>query len=286
MLLLLNTVDAILCMTTFLRIVVKFELRSSDTYESKSQDPPTLYSVGVVTYIALISIERTIAELSGLATIILSVCRTIGMWMPFYRIKPTPIVIVFVLFAVVMATRNAFGSYLANWPIYFNLFTRADVSLLKVGTYLRIAVFTSIVTILFISTMMTVIKLLASIRDPQLGLPANDGKASKRSKVIMTTIILAIASIFFNGYLIIILLIDTVQNPSWPEWSSVRKSATIIAIPLNSMINPGIYFVRIKAIRRFWWNVARKMMTTANGTDSSQVVTNPLARPSKVSSTV
>eukprot|EP00116_Pleurobrachia_bachei_P006287 sb/3466549/ len=289
LLLLLNTVDAILCLTTFLRIVVRYEIRSSEIYESKAQDPPpsSLYITGVITYITLLVTERTAAELSGLATIILSVSRTIGVWMPFYRIKPILIAIVVVFYTVVMAARNAISRYLFNWPIY--LFTSPNRNfLLEVDTYARFAVFMSIVVILFGSTLMIVIKLLASIsRDPRRRLPATDGKAVKESKAIKTTIILAVTSIFFNGYFIIISLIDRVaERPSWPGWSFTFKSAKYLAIPLNSVINPAIYFVRIKAIRKFWWKMVRKATGIANGTESSNVMTNPPTRPSRVSSSV
>ena len=285
-----------MCLATFLKIVIRYELRSTDIYENKAKDilPNTLYTTGVICFIGILSIERTAAELSGIATIILSVSRTIGVLMPFYRINKVAIVVFVAINTVVMGTREVFRGVYFNWDTYmFSLIHRRNINpyhtFIEIEFWIRMTIFLSIVAILFISTLLTVIKLLASINDPARRLSRVDAKASKeetaRTRAIITIVILAVLSFIFNGYFVIIQIFDKVQGRklgkySW--WSYAFKGAVYLAIPLNSMINPGIYFVRIRDIRKFWWKLICGRRAT-NETETSQVVINPVT--SRVSTT-
>eukprot|EP00116_Pleurobrachia_bachei_P005154 sb/3465416/ len=314
LLLFLNSIDITVCLTAFLKIVIRYELRSTVIYENKGKDPPpnTLYNAGVISFIAALAIERIAAELSGIATIIMSVSRTIGVWMPFYQINRMAIVVFAVIYTVVMTTREAFRGFIFNWDTYmFSPTHRREINsyhtYLEIEYWIRIAVFLSIVAVLFVSTLLTVIKLFTSINAPARRLSRVDATASKeetaRTQAIITIVILAVASFIFNGYFITVQLLDKVARReltqySW--WSSVFKSAIYLAISLNSMINPGIYVFRIRAIRTFWWRVICRRRAT-NESDTSHVVANPLttrvsttsqvamnavARTSRVSSTI
>ena len=290
LLLFLNTIDTILCLAAFLKILIRYELRSSDIYESDGKDPPrnTLYNVGTVTFIVTLVFERTAAELSGAATCILSIIRTIGVWKPFHRINQTAIVIVVIVYTISLVIRHAFSrSY--NWDIYmFAAVNRRDVdpylTFMNVEEFIRISSFILIVTTLFVSTTLTVIKLCESINAPKRKtsqlveeeVVAN--KETSHTRAIKTSVILAVTSIIFNSYVIIITLIDVVgETPSYSWWSDIYKSAIFLAIPVNSAINPGIYFLRIRAIRRFWWNMICKRSSKSTYESEIRVLSNPLA---------
>ena len=142
---------------------------------------------------------------------------------------------------------------------------------------MRLTVFIVIVAILIISTVLTVIKLFAS------RVPGETQSEKKRTGAIKTTILIALTSIIFNSYVIIIALIGEIGGrPSYPWWSDVFKSAINLALPLNSMLNPVIYFVRIRDIRVFWWKHMSRKPTEEGG----RVVSNPGTKPSRVSSNV
>ena len=187
------------------------------------------------------------------------------------------------IYAVVVVTKDSVSRYYFNWDTYmFSPTHRRDITafstLLNTESKIRIAVFILIVATLAVSTVLTVIKLFSSIEAP-----GRSQKEKKRTGAIKTTILLALTSILFNGYVIVIALIGEIGEPQkYPWWSDLFKSAIYLALPLNSALNPGIYFVRIRDIRLFWWGLLSK--TTTN--EAGRVLSNPVTRPSRVSSTV
>ena len=237
LLMLLNCIDLALCISA-----------ATMTVHFSSQ--PVHYdfaSIAIMLCIYYILIDGT-----AYSTCILSVTRAIGIAFPFYEIRGKPLLIIGIVVFVVIEL----ASYLLPIILFFETNLGGDdpiTGLMRahtVKTLLKLLVVVS-------ATVVSIYKLIKKDTVQE----GTEGAARNNKKATWTVLILSTLFIVFN----VAFLAATAhifQNQFFeqkPVHSLFAYLGMFIAIPLNSAINPIVYFFRINEMRYFFVQSFRGM---------------------------
>ena len=177
---------------------------------------------------------------TAFVTCLLSVTRTISLVYPFYEIKKKAIVLATAIYGLTLIFSRLMRPSLQD--LYSN-----DL-LIKAANIYHISEMTLIIFIVIISLISSVVKLQSG--DNNL---ANSDPARRHA-----TITIIIISGFFCAvniaYLICVVVISFGGTAIWKDKTALSIAvsySTYVGIPLNSTINPIIYFIRKKQIRDY-----------------------------------
>ena len=208
----------------------------------------TILSFYVITNIninrdVLHSLYQITVESTGFATCVLSVTRTIYLCFPFYKINGKAIVVATASFIVYLVIREVIALTVS---VTGELFWYLDVY-----TYLIITSFTLIIIVVVGSNIISAMKLLKNNED-ELGARRI---TELNRKMTVTVLILSVLFCSLNlVYLVLqvvvhVLFYLTLRRDIPANFWTVFEFAYLIAIPLNSALNPIVYFTRKRGMR-------------------------------------
>lgn len=221
---LLNLLDFLVCIcATLMTLVIKYAtIPPLPWYFTTSQ---ALYSIFL--------------ENTGFATVLLSVVRTIASYFPFYEIKRKLIHISFVIFFAHTFVKGAL-------IVYFTL--NPDRGLLPFIQTYNIFLLVSLnlnVSVVLIANCLAIYKLLQNKRH-HASIPTS---VSAGRHATVTILILSALFCLLN-LVYIVVLANAVLG--YETISMLFRNVIVTgAIPLNSALNPFVYFSRKKEMRRF-----------------------------------
>ena len=193
---------------------------------------------GVVIYITIffIGLSQMMYEGTAFATCILSVCRCLKLWCPFYQLNGKLLGVFTAAFYLYLGMRESAGLYYAYLFVQDNTHVGWK-SLHNVVDFLVLGSISGILSVVAISNVLCVWTLIS-------GKVADRGPAKRNKDATVTIIIVSTLFLFFNMASII---------PAW-AWAEsdgpVYKFGEWLAIPINSALNPVVYFLRRKTMRQ------------------------------------
>ena len=169
-------------------------------------------------------------EITGFMTVVLSVSRTIQLCQPFYQIDGKAIAFSFLLFAGYIITKGAIFYYLYYDGVNYKVSVAVGLVLM-------------IVTVIIANTI-SAVKLLEV---NELG----NGMVSETSKhATVTVLILSIVFCVANSVWVGIVVGQIILDKDSLVFEMLN-AIPLILVPLNSAINPAIYFWRKRAMREY-----------------------------------
>ena len=183
---------------------------------------------------------------TAFATCLLSVTRAISLSIPFYQIRKGAVGIASLILLAQEVVRFTLRLSYPNSAFYKNL----DVGLI-------ISVLAIVILVSLFSSVLSAWKLLGGRK--KLGVvPGNDSKSAPRTnqKATVTIIIVSFLFCFLSTISCITLLLQyRGVIPQTLLMELLYQFSLWLAIPLNSAINPVIYFTRKRDMRRYIWEL-------------------------------
>ena len=177
-------------------------------------------------------------------TCLLSVTRAIGIASPFYKIRGKLLIAVGVTLFVVMELAASIV------PVYTGAIQN------DTAAKGRIVITVILMLVVFCATVVSVYKLMKknTVQEGREGAARNNKKASW-TVVILSTLFIVFNSIYIGttAYILSAGAIGVYVVSIW------FRSGTLIAIPLNSAINPIVYIVRRSDMRDFFKLMIQKL---------------------------
>ena len=211
----------------------------------------------------------------------MSICRTISLSLPFLRLSKRHILIPTIVYLVILMVLQSipwwfnksyfFMNSLCAWTLWFH---GKSVEYKVLQMFLIFLPFILPLFPIVVSCFISVVKLKTDTTNstPWSTEVGNEHAAqvrkSKRSATI-TIVIITVAYIIFNVPYCLLMLDGVVSILSegkanviqpWfyystPYYREINILFTIYMFPLNSTINPIIYILRMKNLRRYIWNI-------------------------------
>ena len=231
--LLLNSLDLTMCAASSITLIwfaiQDAELDSSDVV------------IGVMSYfkVFLINLCQFLYEGTAFATCILSVCRCIKLWFPFYSINGKLLTALAAIFFFYLGSRESVGLYYT----YLNVQDNTHMGWLSydnVVGYLVLVIMSTILSVVAISNFLCIWTLINRKVAPR----NNKGPVRTNKDATITIIIVSSLFLFFN---MINLITAWVEPPPGP---AIFNFGEWLAVPLNSALNPVVYFLRKEAMRQ------------------------------------
>lgn len=232
--LLLNSLDLIMCaassVTLILAAILKIDL--GDIYDGPR---PAIYFA-----ILFIGLSQMMLEGTAFATCILSVCRCVKLWFPFYQINGKFLGVFTAAFYLYLGMRESAGLYYTYLFVQDNTQRGGLKSLNKVVDYSVLVSVSGILLVVTISNVLCVWTLVSGeVASRNEGGPVRSNKDATVNIIIVSTLFL-----FFNMANMV---------PAWTGAESdglFFKLGERLALPINSALNPVVYFLRRKAMRQ------------------------------------
>ena len=254
MLMLLNTIDLLLCIfATTISIFISSLMNS---------DQQSVYNV----LFCLMILYAGFVDGTAYATCLLSATRGISIVYPFYRINGKMLVAAGIIVFIVMELSGPAVTIII--PLFLAQENYNMESLLPmIGDCLlaRIVTTSLMMLVVLLGTVVAVYKLTSEDIQPEAGVSRNNVKAT------WTVVILSALYFLFNSIVLgIMVFIERVAtNPTvtdsgaWeldPNLILIAFFGFFVAIPLNSVINPIVYFVRRNDMRQFFKQYVRHLL--------------------------
>ena len=200
-----------------------------------------------------VSVMNLCVETTAFATCLLSVTRTISLCFPFYPINRN----VFRIALLIFINQELVRFFLS---LYFFFVQKSSSNLFHdVNKDFMILLLSTAIICSFVSSSLSVWKLLSSKKKHRIPSIHDNVRAQAMDKnQKATTTILIVCTLFciLNTVFSINLYLTKTRKPI----ETITSSAAVIflhefsiwlAVPLNSALNPGIYFIRKKDMRNF-----------------------------------
>ena len=211
-------------------------------------------------------------ECTALATCLLGALRYIAIRFPYYQVKNKFIFAASIIFIFQEILREVLR-------VYFFFFDRDNLALyLKFHNAAMVSVLFLAVVTNSLSSVLLTWELLITSKKPVSGRNNSYNKKSmtRSSRRGTVTILILSASFLVCNFLFGICLFVIIfkrpgQQPTKPTWSTKLLGVLILwsIIPLNSALNPLVYFFRRKDMRTFVRSLPRRMFQCVPGRESS-----------------
>ena len=253
LLMLLNTLDLVVCISATLKVVFK-------RLNENEEDNEDLDRTWVIFFVVFNFMYRVVVETTALTSTALSVSRTISLCFPFFRVKGKLIGCALSAFTVYLFVRETLKGYVLyhkrlGIDDYYLMESLAALEDGKIGLngILKLSALTIMIAVVTLSNVISVIKLIKRKSD-DLGA---EKITSSNKKATVTVIILSILFCFFNTVHCVTIFCEYTDYcvnifGDFGFWC---------AVPSNSAINPLVYFCRIAQMRDYlrgaWRRVTR-----------------------------
>ena len=200
---------------------------------------------------AAITFFDLVLNSSAFATCLLSFTRTISLCYPFYQIQKKAVGIAALIFLV-----QAVLSVLIRFYLHFTSETEKEyMDSMDLVIRVMIVVISFIIVVNLVSSVLSAWKLWRDQK--KVGVtPVNQGPRTNTSqRATVTILIVTILFCFFNAiFCISLFFVEYYENPAndIPQLQMLLHGVPLwLAVPLNSAINPIIYFIRKKDMRNY-----------------------------------
>ena len=199
-------------------------------------------------------------ESTAFATCLLSVTRTISLCLPFYRIEKRAVKIAGIIFFVQGVLR-----FLLRFYFYYIKESQLQFYI-KFDNGVMIVLLSVVILINLVSCILSSWQLRNRRKNLRVA-PVNDDKqaphTNSKQKATVTILIISIFFCFFNSIFGISLchefFVSGLDPMRFPILMAFLQFAMWLAVPLNSTINPIIYFIRKKDMRKFFKELLTKV---------------------------
>ena len=188
---------------------------------------------------------------SAFATCLLSVTRTISLCYPFYQIQKKAVGMAALIFLV-----QEVLTVLIRFYLHFTSETEKEyMDSMDLVIRVMIVVISFIIVVNLVSSVLSAWKLWRDQK--KVGVtPVNQGSRTNTSqRATVTILIVTILFCFFNAiFCISLFFVEYHENPAndIPQLQMLLHGVPLwLAVPLNSAINPVIYFIRKKDMRNY-----------------------------------
>ena len=232
LLMLLNSIDLLLCITaTTVTCLISTHMFKSDIYYYMH----SRYINMILQIITLLfAIYVIMMDGTAFVTCLLSVTRGIGIAFPFYQIKGKLLVIAGIVVFIMMELSGIITTFLTENPQ---------------GIFIsRIVMGSLMILVVVFATVVAVYKLTRE------GLQGAAGRVDTNNrKATWTVVILSTLFFVFNSILLGATVVVSVGIARKTEFDiSSAFFGFLVAIPLNSAVNPIVYLVRKNDMRQFF----------------------------------
>ena len=199
-------------------------------------------------------------ESTAFATCLLSVTRTISLCLPFYRIEKRAVKIAGIIFFVQEVLR-----FLLRFYFYF-IKTSQLQFYIGFDNGVMMVLLSIVILINLFSSLLSMWKLLSSRKQLKLTSGNNDKqdpRTKANQKATITILIVSIFFCFFNTIYCVAMYLqffgpDGLASSLSPISMAFFEFSFWLAIPLNSAINPIIYFTRNRDMRKYFKGLLHK----------------------------
>ena len=223
----LNSQDLIMCAASSVTLIWLAILRKDPDSDDIYQGPAIYFTI------LFIGLSQMMFEGTAFATCILSVCRCVKLWFPFYQINRKLLGVFTAAFYLYLGMRESAGVYYSYLFVQDNTHVGWE-SLRNVVDYLVLGSVSVILLVVTVSNALCVWTLVSGKNASR-----NDrGPVRSNKGATITIIIVSTLFLFFNMSSIV---------PAWTGTESdgpVYKFGEWLAIPINSALNPVVYFLR------------------------------------------
>ena len=187
-------------------------------------------------------------ECTGFVTTLLTVVRSIASHYPFYEPKRKFIAVAFTVFFIYATVKGALLVFYTNISIENEA---QQIKLINIGNVMLLTSLLANITVVFITNLFVIKKLLSAGYDVASCQSSTQTNRQTNRHATVTIIILSILFCFFN-LLYSAVLINFVMGKETvsPVFRNIVAST---AVPLNSALNPFVYFCRKREMRVFLW---------------------------------
>ena len=233
-----------LTLVIFLKIAFRFAAISvySNVEDTSTFTMTSNYEFRVTGFVTFLILDRVGIELISLVTCCLTCTRAITVWAPFYRIRETLVYVTLGIYLVAMVPRETF--YVYNFTYLNYMFE--DGTSYDSFKHARYGLLTVMLVVVMVASGMVVTKLSLNKR-------LTESSTRNASKATITTLILAGSFVFWNAwyvhvqlYAVIFLEVDELSSFTS---GGVYRFGLWIAIPMDALCSPIIYFIRIRQMR-------------------------------------
>ena len=211
-------------------------------------------------------------ESTAYATCLLGVTRAIAVCLPFYKINSKAIAVA----SAVFIGQESFRALLRFYFFYF-----ADISKLmfyiKFDNTVMIVFLTLFVLVNSVSTIMLAWELLANMNRGHDNALNRKSMTKSNRKATVTVLIVSVFFLFFNTIFGVCLYLE-IFNVSAGHAVKLLGVFTIwLAVPLNSALNPAVYFLRRKSMRQHILELPRRLLGVVTQPEAVRRRTRPSA---------
>ena len=191
-------------------------------------------------------------ECTGFVTTLLTVVRSIASHHPFYEPKRKFIAVAFAVFFFYATVKGALLVFYTNVSVENEA---QQIKLINIGNVMLLTSLLANITVVFITNLFVIKKLLSAGKDVascQSSTQTNSQTNRQTNRhATVTIIILSILFCFFNLlYSVVLINYVTGKETVSPVFRNIVAST---AVPLNSALNPFVYFCRKREMRVFLW---------------------------------
>ena len=276
MLFLLNCINMALTLILFLKISFRYAARTtySNVTDSTNFTMTSYYEFRVTGFATFLVLDRVGIELSSLVTCCLTCTRAITVWAPFYRIREPLVYVALGIYLLGMIPRETYYVYNDTYLKYMLEDSTNNINF-KFARYGFLAIMWFVV---IVASGMVVVKLSLNKR-----MQLNESSTRNASKATHTILILSGSFLFWNAFYVIVQLYPAVwglEGTTLKAFTSteIYRFGLWIAVPMDALCSPIIYFIRIKQMRGLFLGL---MMQRPYDIESSvaHVITNENKRP-------
>ena len=225
----------------------------------------------VTLFCAITMLYRITLEGTAFTTCVLSLTRTIGLYNPFYRPSKKGITIAHIVFFVYILIRE---SVRAKFYYEYRMGATKEGTLATVLTasnYFKTIFLGLVVAVVAVSTVMTVMALLCS-KDQVQSADGNTTAADANKRATVTVVMICVLFCILNTFLVVVFGLGLANIDTSTIIDTYSKW---IGVPINSAINPMIYFARKNTMRNYavelWLRyVCRRKVAEGRNTHSTR----------------
>ena len=240
----LNTFDMLVCLVGTILVI-----------STKCSGHRSLCGFWSPLFSSTVSVMNICVETTAFATCLLSVTRTVSLFFPFYQINRNVCGI-----AVLIFTKQELARFFLS--LYFFFVQKSSSNLFHdINKDFMILLLSTAIICSFVSSSLSAWKLLSNKKKriiPSIYDNVRAQALNKNQKATITILIVCTLFCILNTVFIINLyLTKTRKSIETPSAAVIflHEFSLWLAVPLNSALNPAIYFIRKKEMRVFIKNI-------------------------------
>ena len=195
-------------------------------------------------FLVFVALTDVSIESTAFATCLLTVTRTISLCFPFYSICKKTVGIAGLTSFVLVVSRILLRFYFVTKPSEICFYIQFDVGVTIVSL-------STIILVNLFSSALSTIKLLSDREKVQDVMAHYHNQGRTNQKATITILLVSVLFCFFNAIFCVSLCLQFLGGCHPRTLPALWELSLWLAIPLNSAINPIIYFTRKKDMGKY-----------------------------------